>query len=619
MRRTLASILSFLFVLLTGLADAGAAAPLHNRLLGNPSPYLAMHAGDPVAWQIWDRKAVAAARAQNKLLYISIGYFSCRWCHVMQRESYRNPEIARFLNAHFIPVKVDRELDPVLDARMSEFASETQGTSGWPLNVFLTPGGYPLYAVFYLPPKDFLDVLQHLQGLWAKEPQRLREIARQAEPVGHGPGSPHLDPAVVRSLVSAVVQRARELEDPFNGGFGGQSKFPSVPQLDFLLAYLRMHPDADLRKFMILTLDHMAQEGLQDHLGGGFFRYTIDSAWRRPHFEKMLYENALLARLYARAGRQFHRPDYAAIARRTRNFMVGSLERANGGMVAALSALDDQGVEGGYYLWTETELKRILPAGQLGVYRRARGMIDQPPFDHGYLPLGLSTAAAKSLGMDLERLRAVVDQGDARLLTARGRRHVPVDGKQLAGWNGLALSAFVEAARFDGDGPARAAAARIHHFLMAELWDGKKLRRAVSAGREIGEISLEDYAFVARGLTDWALLTGEAADAKAAAAVAERGWHEFYGRHGWRLGSSTLIAPESAHDAIEDGPMPSPSAALIRVSLDLARMRGDMGLRRRALAALNSGTDLVRKDPFWYATRIGAMDAAVVDADPSHP
>lgn len=615
---------SFLISLLVALlipaavASPKPAAKLENRLAHNPSPYLAMHAGDPVAWQIWDRKAVAAARAQNKLLYVSIGYFSCHWCHVMQRESYRNPEIARFLNTHFIPVKVDRELEPALDARMVAFAERTQGASGWPLNAFLTPDGYPLYAVLYLPPKNFLTVLQRLQGLWNQDPKAMARLARQAQPGGTGPGKPELDAGQVRQWVAAVVGQAREIEDPLSGGFGKQSKFPSVPQLDFLMAFLASHPDPKLEEFLKLTLDQMGQQGLYDHIGGGFFRYTVDPTWQRPHFEKMLYDNALLARLYARAARQFHSPRYSRLARSTFAFMENTLERPNGGMIAALSALDDHNVEGGYYLWSLGDLRKILSPEELHVYRSVRGMTDAPPFDEGYLPLGIVPsvgAKARELGLKTGQLRRLVDQADAKLLAARQRRNVPPDPKQLAGWNGLALSAFADSARHDGDPHHRVVAGRIRNFLVTRLWNGQKLYRAVSRGHGIGQASLEDYAYVVRGLADWALLTGKQEDARFAIRIANRAWTNFYGPHGWRLGESSLIAPETGRDAIEDGPMPSPSATLMAACLDLARIRGDAALRRRVLAALNSGADLVQQNPFWYATRVRVMQEALRSGD----
>ncbi len=312
------------------MSVANAAPRLENQLANHASPYLALHAGDPVKWQDWTPAVIKLARQQKKLVYLSIGYFSCHWCHVMQRESYRNPEIARFLNKHFIPVKVDRELEPALDAHLIEFAEQTQGVAGWPLNVFLTPEGYPLYAVLYMPPKEFQQVLVKLQKLWQQDSASLAKLARQAVDEGKGPGKPVLNASLVKTYANKIVETSFTRRDLFHGGFGEQSKFPSVPQLDFLLARYQRQPDSKLKNFLQHTLDQMMRNGLYDHLGGGFFRYTVDPGWRMPHFEKMLYDNALMARLYLRAGTLWQRDDYLRIATETLLFMQKVMRRPGG-------------------------------------------------------------------------------------------------------------------------------------------------------------------------------------------------------------------------------------------------------------------------------------------------
>ena len=602
MRRTLC----FLLVLFPPFAFA---APLANQLAGHPSPYLALHAGDPVAWQDWSAAAVERARRENKLLYISIGYFSCHWCHVMQRESYQNAGIAKILNEHFIPVKVDRELEPTLDARMIEFAEETQGRSGWPLNVFVTPRGYPLYAVLYLPPEQFRQVLERLVKLWREDPEGLAQLARRAAPKAEGPGKPELDPGTVSELRRAVVNAALAMADTLQGGFGEQSKFPSSPQLDFLLDALRRRPDPKLREFLVLTFDHMADYGLYDHLGGGFFRYTVDPEWHTPHFEKMLYDNAQLADLYRRAAVVLKQPRYRAIAEETRAFMLARLKSPAGAFYASLSALDDKGIEGGYYLWDLDQLKKLLSPLELKAYRLAWGMTDAAPFDHGYLPIRSRSAAdvAKALGRSQAQVEALLRSAADKLRAARARRKLPVDTKLLAGWNGLALSAFARAAAAGGGAKDRQAAEGIRRYLTTVLWDGKRLHRAVAGKRPVGRASVEDYAYVAEGLLDYARMTGREADYRQAAAVARAAWRRFYGKESWRMGEDSLIEAESGRDALYDGPMPSPSGILARASLALAERLRDDGLRRQALSALNSGHAMLKENPFWYATHIGAM------------
>jgi len=590
-----------------------SAAGLSNQLKNHSSPYLALHGSDPVAWQDWKPEAVKTARRENKLVFVSIGYFSCHWCHVMQRESYKNPEIAEYLNKHFVSVKVDRELEPALDARLIAFAEKTQGVSGWPLNVFLTPDGYPLYAVMYMPPAEFKGVLTRLQQLWQQDAEGLKRVARTAAGGGSGPGAPELSSTTVKTYVDKVIETGLKLGDPFNGGFGEQSKFPSVPQLDFLLQQYQRQPDPRLKTLLTRTLDNMMHYGLYDHLGGGFFRYTVDPGWRTPHFEKMLYDNALLARLYLRAGRLWDREDYTKVARQTLDFMTQVLRRPEGGFVAALSALDGNNVEGGYYLWRVEELKQRLTADELRVYLPLRGMTDAPAFEDGHLPIANKTVAevAKATGLSTESVAALLNSSDRKLLKARGARTLPADSKLLAGWNGLALSAYAEAARLHAGTGYDTIARGVRDYVVKQLWDGQQLHRSVVAGRPVGQASLEDYAQFSRGLLDFALFSGQAEDFKTARLVVNTGWQRFYGSTGWRLSETSLMQPEAGQDAILDGPMPSPSGSFIATTLALATYLDDKALRKQALAALNSGHDKIASDPFWYVSHVGAMAAAI--------
>lgn len=589
------------------LAASTPAAP-GNQLKNHPSPYLAMHGNDPVAWKDWAPVALAQAKREGKLVFVSIGYFACHWCHVMQRESYQNAEIAAFLNKHFVSVKVDRELEPALDARMIAFAEATRGAAGWPLNVFLTPEGHSLYAVLYEPPQDFFGVLQRLQKLWTEDRAKLTQLARQEAVKASGPGKPVVDRAQAQRYGQAVVAGALSLADMIHGGFGEQSKFPSVPQLDFLLSQYAATKHAKVGEFLTLTLNQMAAVGLHDHLGGGFYRYTVDQNWKTPHFEKMLYDNALLARLYLRAARVMARPEYEALARRTLDFMTRELRDPSGALIASLSAVDEQGVEGGYYLWQKPQLAALLTPAERALFEAAWNLTDPPPFEDGYVPLADQSPAelAKRLGLSEKDVKEQFAQGARKLLAARAKRSLPRDTKLLAAWNALALSAYAEAARVLKEDAYRAAAQEVRDYIARTLWTGKALHRAVHAGNPIGAAGLEDYAYVARAMFDYAMLTGADEDYALATAIAEAGWARLYDKNGWRLGQS-VIAGEPGQDIVADGPMPSPSAVLAETTLALAARTGNKRLRERAQAALNSGHALLKTDPFWYATHIDAM------------
>ena len=614
MKRHLQRFLLFSILAASAWMPVTHAEPrLENQLANHASPYLALHANDPVKWQDWKAAVIKLARKQNKLVYLSIGYFSCHWCHVMQRESYRNPEIARFLNEHFVPVKVDRELEPALDARLIEFAEQTTGVAGWPLNVFLTPEGYPLYAVLYMPPNEFQQVLVKLQKLWQQDSASLMKLARQAVDQGKGPGKPVLNSSQVKAYARKIVETSFTIGDPFHGGFGEQSKFPSVPQLDFLLAQYRRQPDSKLKNFLQRTFDQMMRNGLYDHLGGGFFRYTVDPGWQTPHFEKMLYDNALLARLYLRAGTLWRRDDYLQVATETLKFMQKEMHHAQGAFIASLSALDDKGVEGGYYLWSLPELEKLLSADELKVYRLASGLMDAPPFENGYLPMQVLTVdeVGESLKLDANKVKALLSSAKTKLRVARNRRTIPKDIKLLAGWNGLTLSVYAEAARANKDAVYGATATALRGYLIKTLWVDGGLQRSVANGRAVGQASLEDYAQVARGLLDYARLTKRQEDYRMARRVVDAAWERFYSGSGWRLSETTLIQSEVPRDAHADGPMPSPSGSILATSMALAKQGNDRVLYKKVLAALNSGHEVIQSDPFWYATHVAAMVQAL--------
>lgn len=599
----------FLALVLFAMLPGPLRAQLQNQLDNNPSPYLAMHATDPTAWQTWSRQAVELARKQKKLVFVSVGYFSCHWCHVMQKESYRDKQIAEFINRHFIPVKIDRETEPALDAHLIAFADRTQGYSGWPLNVFLTPDGYPLYAAVYLPPRDFLELMQKLQGLWQQDAQNLATIAAAEQPGGSGPGKPIVQDRLAKELSQKIETVALQLGSPMQGGFGDANKFPYATQLDFLLGRVDRNSE-ELKKFLRLTLDNMAHYGLRDHLQGGFFRYTVDPGWKTPHFEKMLYDNAQLAMVYMKAGKILRDDFYFDVARDTLGFMADRMRRDNGAMIASLSAIDDKGVEGGYYLWDKSEVERLLAKEEWQVFRLYAGMVDPPPLEEGYLPMQATTESdvASTLGLPVETVRARVRSSKGKLLKARSQRKLPEDNKLLAGWNGLALAAFSMAAREFSSDEYRQTAKDIRDYLVSDLWNNGQLYRAIDKGKRFGRASLEDYAAVARGLLYWARLTGETADFHLARDVVLQAWSRFYTKRGWRLSEPGFIPMEAPVDAMIDDHLPSPSGLVLNVSRELAVKLNDPGLLDRVRSAANSGHGQVTADPFWFVSHVQAMN-----------
>ena len=580
------------------------ALELQNRLSEQGSPYLAMHAKDPVHWQPWGEAALEMGRANGRLIFVSVGYYACHWCHVMQRESFQDRELASLLNRHFIPVKVDREVHPVLDRQLQRFVEATAGRAGWPLNVFLTPGGDPLVGTTYQPPKVFEGFARRLLSRWRDDRQHLERLAGDAATALERQMSRGRKPVDVspQGLTQQFVAAAHERADRLQGGFGHQSKFPMVPQLQTLLGLAGEDQWGWLPDFLVLTLDQMAGQGLRDHVGGGFFRYTVDPSWQTPHFEKMLYTNAMLADLYFEAADVFQHPAYADVARDTLAFMARSMDSGRG-LVASLSAVDAGGEEGGFYLWQASQVRDLLGDDLWPVVRLAWGLQGQPGLEGGHLPRRAVAVerVAERLDLSERQVRERLDTARGRLRSDRERtRALPRDGKRLAAWNGLALSAFAHAR---DEPPLRDTGQSIRDFLMG-LWDGSQLQRGRDpAGNGLGPGRLEDYALVAAGLLDWADAGGDARARSAAAAMAGAAWARFYDG-GWcpGKGAGPLPLATCVRRHLPDEAITSPSAALLSVS---RRLQGREEALKGYLAEAQTGpTSAVTARPLAYARTV---------------
>ncbi len=587
---------------------------LVNQLTNHPSPYLAMHGEDPVAWQDWGPDVLQRARRENKLVFLSIGYFSCHWCHVMQRESYKNPEIAAVLNRYFIPVKIDRELEPALDAKLMDFVQSLRGSGGWPLNAFVTPDGYPVYATLYERPQRFLALLQRLSGLWQKERQKITTLAHASLSAGKGPGAPQLDFKRVYRLHTRLSEDAVAVADNMHGGFGMSNKFPMEPELAVLLTiYQRFDHETVLADIITRALDAMMNKALRDHLNGGFFRYTTDPDWATPHFEKMLYNNAQLALLYLRAGELFNREDYTRVGHETCRFMINNMRRPDGAFIGAFSAVDKNGKEGKAYLWDKTELKEALTETEYKLVRQMWNLDEPSAFDNGaYLPVPVVPVkdAAKEIGINPDNARNLYNDAKARLHKRAISKAHPADTKELAGWNGLALASFAEAARMTGNKQYRKIAQGVRDYLANTLWRNGQLIRALHNNKPLGKASLQDYGFVAYGLMQWAMLTNDKKDFELARKIASRGYDVFYTDNGWRMDDGGLIHYGQTRDVIEDGAMPSPSAMLLLAMIRTGNNLDDKKLLDKARAALNSGWHILESNPFQFASRLEAAYVA---------
>jgi uncharacterized protein YyaL (SSP411 family) len=543
---------------------------LRNALAGTASPYLAMHADDPVAWQTWSADTLARARTEGRLILVSSGFFACHWCHVLQQESFRDPAFADLLNTAFLPVKVDREAEPALDAELRRAMQAISGRAGWPLNLILTPEGDPLYGFVYAPRAELLVRLQRLHALWQANPERLRTLARGASDELRPQPSPTapISPAEARQrLREALLAEA----DLLGGGFGHGAKFPHAPRLLATLRLIEQQRDAALEGFLTTTLDAMAHGALRDPLGGGFFRYTIDPDWQLPHFEQMLIDQALLARVYLRAGRLFARPDLSAVGHDLIRVILRDFAHPGGGFVAALSALDAQGMEGGGYLWDDAALAALLDGPVLEAARRWT-WVGHESWGPGRLPLRPGASEADRQAITL-------------LAAARPRPVHPRDEQIPLAANGQLLVTLAESCQ-EGLAPACAAARELARFL----------RRAASSPIE----ELQAAVSLAAGLTCWGEVQGSEDDLGRARTLLRAAARDFGGAQGWQP-SRRPLPPWSGRTAeLADDEYPSASAQWTELAAVLGVARGQPG---------GIGIE-ARRAPLEHATALARMATA---------
>ncbi len=564
-----------------------------NQMSGHPSPYLALHAGDPVRWRTWDESVFTEARRDNRLVYVSIGYFSCHWCHVMQRESYQDAAVAKVLNRDFIAVKVDRELDPDLDRRLMDFVEKVRGAAGWPLNVFLTPEGYPVTGFTYLPRDQFIDVLERLSQAWQNDHEEYAGAAKTffetelQDRDNQAFNAPQIPP---RQLTDAFVSQTMLVADELLGGFGQTSKFPNVPPLAALLEIIAREAelDPDVAEFAQLTLDSMATRNLHDHVNDGFFRYTTDPDWQTPHYEKMLYDNAQLASLYLQAHRLWPDAGYADVALRTLEFVETWLKHEQGGYMSSLSAVDSENRDGAAYLWSREQLSAYLDATEL---ERLQSLWPDRMKAGEFLigPL-VGNEASDPPGLD-RRIRGKLRQRPVE---------IPVDVKRLAAWNAMMLDALTLAS---AHGEVYAERARRLYASMRRdfLREDGSLRRLAGDDR-VAEAVLEDYAQVARAFLRYGRAFDDDKAVAGSARLVERA-HELFVEDGrWRQKTNTLIPLEQAKWILPDLVFFSPMSLWLESALDADGV--DPAVRESAQAMLRRASRDMLDSPYFYGSYI---------------
>jgi len=499
----------------------GDAPPKYtNRLALEASPYLLQHAHNPVDWYPWGDEAFARAMHEGKPVLLSIGYSSCHWCHVMEQESFDDVEIATFLNQHYVAIKVDRELRPDVDSIYQAAARKLGVGGGWPLTVWLMPDRRPFYAGTYFPPRSgvrgaptgFLELLERLRAAYRERPDRVTEAAAGlARELARSSPTPTTGALPRPRALSLAYERLAASFDEAHGGFGAAPKFPNALDLSFLLRYHRRTQDSHALAMVEATLAAMAAGGIRDQVGGGFHRYAIDRAWRIPHFEKMLYDNALLASVYLEAYQVTRRDDFAAVARGILAHLARDMQAKEGGFFAATDA-DSEGGEGRFYTWTPAEIDRAVGEERLGRLLRAYYGVGDAGNLGGRSVLAVQrplSLLAAELAIPEAEAAIALEEGRRRLLRARQARVAPhTDRKLVAAWNGLAISAFSRAALVLREPVwaeiATRSAACVRDRLSSPSRGGRgaRLRRALYDGRAEGDGFLDDYAFAIAGLLD---------------------------------------------------------------------------------------------------------------------
>jgi uncharacterized protein YyaL (SSP411 family) len=573
-----------------------------NRLARETSPYLLQHAGNPVDWYPWGDEAFARAREEDRAVLVSIGYSACHWCHVMERESFEDERIAQLMNERFVCIKVDREEHPDVDAIYMDAVQAMTGHGGWPLNAFLTPDAIPFWAGTYFPPEprqgmpSWPQVLTAIGAAWDEQREEIRSqaggiVARLRGAAALQPPDDEVDPA----SLDAAVGELRKLYDAEHGGFGRAPKFPPSSAIEFLLG-------RGEREMSLHTLRRMASGGMYDQVGGGFSRYSVDRVWLVPHFEKMLYDNALLARAYLHAWQVTGDELFRRVCRETLDWALAELRQEEGAFASALDA-DSEGVEGKFYVWTPAEVRDVLGA-ELGEEMLAHfGMTEGGNFEGRNIPVRATPDPPHR------------DEGRRRLYEARAQRVWPgLDDKRLTGWNALMVAALADAGAVLEEPLYRDAAVDCADFLVTRMRDDAgRLLRTYNRGRARLPAVLEDHAFLLEALLTLYEATFDPRWFAEARALADAILERFADRDNGGFFSTAADHPGliARRKDVEDNPIPAGQSAACLGLLRLAALTGEHRYEEAALGVIRLLHTIAPQHPAAFGHLLQAIDFSV--------
>ena len=602
------------------MSDASHSEHRPNRLASETSPYLLQHAHNPVDWFPWGPEAFEKARTEQKPIFLSVGYSACHWCHVMERESFENSQTAALMNAHFINVKVDREERPDVDQVYMAAVQALNGQGGWPMSVFLTPELRPFFGGTYFPPADrmgmsgFPRVLNAVADAWKNRRDQIvagaDQLTQQLSQLGETPAD---DGPISLELLDNAFRKLTQIFDPHDGGFGDAPKFLHPMDIQVLLRHHARTRDPRALAMVRLTLDKMARGGIYDQLGGGFARYSTDARWLVPHFEKMLYDNALLAKVYLEAYQVTHDPQYGRVAAETMDYVLTRMTDPEGGFYATEDA-DSEGEEGKYYVWTSDEITAVLGPERAGVFFRVYDVTPGGNWEHKSilnLPRPVADVAI-DLAMTERELETQLASDRAKLLEVRSRRIPPgKDTKILVAWNGLMIAALAYGGQILGRPDYLAAASKAAGFLLAKLRDPSgRLLHVYKDGRAAIPAFLDDHACLIDGLVRLFEATGEPRWLQEASGLADDLIRRF---HDASAGGFYFTAEDQERLIIRskdatDNATPAGNAMAATALLRLATLISRREFEEIAMGAIRSARAIMTRYPSAAGQTLVALD-----------
>ncbi len=586
-----------------------------NRLILENSPYLIQHAHNPVNWYSWGEEAFAKAKDEDKPIFLSIGYSTCHWCHVMEKESFDNETIAEYLNEHFICVKVDREQRPDVDSYYMTSVMLIAGQGGWPMSNFLMPDGRPFFGGTYFPPQQFWQLLERINYLWSSQRNELEISAgRITSAIAKINSSKERAQSIDRKVIDRAITALMRSYDERQGGFTAAPKFPNEPSLFLLLRQMQRGANPSLIKAVTHTLKAMAQGGLYDQIGGGFHRYSTDSDWLVPHFEKMLYNQAHLARIYLQAYQLSRDPLHERVVRQTLDYLLREMKAPGGGFYSATDA-DSEGEEGLFFIWKQEQINAALPADlaklAIDLFKVSKaGNFEGQNILH--LPLALDGYADKH-NMELSTLLAKVDTISTMLRQVRKKRIHPLrDDKILTAWNGMVISAFAEAGVGLGNSAYLDEAKQAAEFLWKNnRMESGRLFRAYLNGTASVAAAQEDYAYFAEALLRLYDATGDDSWLQKAKQITDIMLEDFWDKEqgGFFMAGQSIVAPHiHGLKEVNDGAIPSGNSVAIKVLTELNKRTGEEAYQDKALATVAAFSKQIDEHPPAYAYLLLGVD-----------